>query len=112
MGYRLEISKIEHCCDGGKLYGYPTKIDTEKLESYKWLKNHGMTSLDDDDEFGCEWFEVGGMNQHVLTKEEFLEFIKLYIEDKKKYGCYHQYGETLEDYKPALEANEVLIEWW
>lgn len=115
MGYRLEISKIEPCCDGGKLYGYIDEEDLRKCKSWKWLKEKGCFvdfDGDDDDDYATLW-DYGVDHRIVMYPEDFEEFIKLYIEDKKKYGPYHQYGECLEDYAEALKSqHKVLIEWY
>lgn len=110
MGYRLEIYDInkKYLCCGGKLYGYVD--DMEKLKSLKWLRKHGKTNVDEDD-FGVEWWEYDGENEQILTKSEFKEFIELYIDDKKKFGYYHQLGENLDEYKDALELDQVIINW-
>lgn len=110
MGYRLEIydTKGNYLCCGGKLYGYIT--DIEKCKSLHWLRKHGKTN-EDEDGFGVEWYEYDGENEQLLTNSEFKEFIQLYIDDKKKLGNYHQLGENLDEYKTALDLENVVIRW-
>lgn len=109
MGYRLEVSTIKYCCCGGKLYGYISDDDMKKCKSWKWLVKNGYAEMSED--FGIPFYEYDAPNYTVLTKREFEEFIKLYIDDKKKYGTYHQIGENIDEYKEALQSNYVLIEW-
>lgn len=101
MGYRLEVSKVVYtgCC-GGKLYGYIDDETLRQCKSWQWLKRKGF--IDEFDEF--DW-DYGFEHRFVLSNNEFKEFIKLYINDKKKFGLHYQQalGESLEDYKDVLK---------
>lgn len=77
MGYRLEISKIEHVYCGGKLYGYVPEEQLKQLKSYQWLLKHGW--IDNDSVFDY------GFNPCIqLNPVDFRQFMKLYMADK---GC-------------------------
>lgn len=106
MGYRLEISEVKYTGDcGGKLFGYISKEELHKCKSWRWLKDHGYITGEDE-----ELWDYGFSHQSVLFADEFKEFIKLYIDDYNKYG---QYGRqlSLDDFKKSLKAEQVLIEW-
>ena len=106
MGYRLEISKLEYSDCGGKLFGYIFTEELHTCKSWKWLKDH--LHLDKEDE---DYWEYDAQHQVTLFKEDFREFIALYIED---YNRLSPYGNTLslDDFKDSLSADRVLIEWY
>ena len=112
MGYRLQISKIKHAACGGKLYGYTS---TNKLKSYKWLKEKGFI---DDDYENFTFAECDGNPQIVMRNEDFKKFIKLYNEDCNNYkGEYivHEKDWIINDpnIKELINDEEkILLEWY
>ena len=130
MGYRLEFSDPNHkdnilfSC-GGKLYGYlDDEFDIKTLKSWQWMKKNGF--FDDYkydyesekvivkyDELYAEEWGYGFRHTMYLTKEQFLEFIKLYIEDRNNLWFNDtEYEDSLDNYHDALQLNVIMCEWW
>ena len=105
MGYRLEISKVEYLDCGGKLFGYINTDELHKCKSWQWLKKRGYLDKEDED----SW-DYGYDHSALLGKDEYKEFIELYIEDFNKY--YHDTRLSLDDFKKSLAADDVQIEWF
>lgn len=106
MGYRLEISEVKYTGDcGGKLFGYIDEEELHNCRSWKWLKRRGYIDKEEKD-----LWDYGFYHQTVLFRDEFREFIKLYIDD---YNKYNHYGHklSLDDFANSLKAEQVLIEW-
>lgn len=106
MGYRLEISKLEYTDCGGKLFGYIDEDDLHTCKSWQWLKKH--LYLDEETE---DYWDYAFKHEAVLFKDDFKEFITLYIED---YNRLSPYGNTLslDDFKESLATDRVLIQWF
>lgn len=105
MGYRLEISKVTSLACGNKLYGYIDPETLHKCKSWQWLDEHGYLDPNEKD----KW-TYGYSHEMLLLKDDFEEFIKLYIEDYNKYAPYG--GElSLDDFDEALDEFCVRLEW-
>lgn len=111
MGYRLEVSKIEYCDCGGKLFGYIPPSEMKKCKSAKWLyENHFIDSLFDEGECDYEFWYQTYNPQIIMDTEQYQQFIKLYIEDYNKFSPYGN-KLSLDDFKETLNASYVLVEW-
>ena len=130
MGYRLEFKDPNHedniifSC-GGKLYGYmDDDFDVKSFKSWQWMKRNGFFDdykydwdketviLSYDEEYAENW-GYGFRHTMYLSKEQFLEFIKLYIEDRNTYYlCDVEYKDSIKNYYDVLKLNVVLCEWW
>ena len=104
MGYRLEISKLEHADCGGKLFGYIEDEELHECKSWQWLKEHGYLDKSDED-----LWSYGFSHGAKLWHDDYEEFIKLYIEDYNRY--YKDYPITVDKFKESLDADCVYIEW-
>lgn len=106
MGYRLEISKIEHSACGGKLYGYIPDNELKNLKSYKWLLVHRYITGTDE-----EYWDYGLSPTIILSNIEFKEFIRLYNEDFKEYNDF-DIIESSKEMQELIESNEnKFLEW-
>ena len=105
MGYRLEVYKLEHAESGGKLFGYISDEELHTCKSWKWLKDKGLL------EEGLEdaWC-YGITHAQDLFHDDYLEFIKLYIEDYNRLSPFGSHL-TLEDFSKSLAAGEVALYW-
>lgn len=106
MGYRLEISASISTDCGGKLFGYISEEDLHTCESWKWLKEHHY--IDEKDENLWDY----GFDHHILmNRDEFKEFIALYIKD---YNRLSPYGNKLSicDFKESLKYEWLNVEWF
>lgn len=100
MGYRLEISEVKYT---GECGGYFCEEDLHKCKSWRWLKERGYVD-EEDLRDGVFYHQV------MLFQNEFIEFIKLYIDDYNKYNdCGHKL--SLDDFVHSLGVEKVLIEW-
>lgn len=105
MGYRLEISPVGSIACGGKLYGYISPETLHECKSWQWLRDHDQLEKEDQD-----LWDYGYDHKMILFKDEFKEFIELYIEDYNKHNPYHCQLE-LADFEKALKENCVRLEW-
>lgn len=105
MGYRLEISKVGSIACGGKLYGYISPETLHECKSWQWLRDHDRLEKEDQD-----LWDYGYDHEMLLFKDEFKEFIELYIEDYNKYAPYG--GKlSLDDFDEALGEYCVRLGW-
>ena len=128
MGYRLEFTnpnrpeQIIHSC-GGKLFGYIENDILEKCKSWNWLKEHGffceiISKYEDGKQIEIrEYNEVysycwdyGVDHKMFLSKEQFKEFITLYIEDRNTYWA-SGWSDSLENYSDALDLDVIECAW-
>lgn len=100
MGYRLEISKVQHVGCGYKLFGYTD--EDELLESYKWLVKKKFI------EDGQYW-GYGFNPKIILNKEEFKTFINLYLVDMRNY--YPEF-QLMHLFELAETDGSKLLEWY
>lgn len=119
MGYRLEFKDpnkdelLDSC--GGKLYGYIEYDDLKECKSWNWMKENGFFNSSDGmyDEEYAEMWDYGAYHTMYLTKDQFHEFITLYIEDRNKFWFNDsEYKDSLENYYDALKLNVIKCEWW
>lgn len=113
MGYRLEISEAKEVFYGTKLYGY---ADVEKLKSIRYLISKEKLT-EDKAEYG---FIYGSDMPIVLSKQEFVEWAKLYSEDYDKY-CPYKCANDDDEYsfiedeqiKKIIEGNAdwIVLSW-
>lgn len=103
MGYRLEISKVEHLKSGGKLFGYLEPEELHKCKSWQWLRDKNYVDTKND------IWDYDYNHATLLTEEDFRQFIELYIEDyNKHYGLDLM---KLEDFEETLESEYIVLEW-
>lgn len=111
MGYRMYAYPVfgEGEC-GGKLYGEIEEEVLHNLPSWKWLVSHGYVDNSD----GVDFCSCGGYNHTIMFKDEFLEFIKLYVDDFNEYWKPKaKEGKlSLDDFEECLSAERVCMEWF
>lgn len=103
MGYRLEISKVEHLTSGGKLFGYLNTEDLHNCKSWQWLRDKNYVDAKND------IWDYSYNHATLLTKKDYRQFIELYIEDFNKH--YGLDSLKLEDFKETSDAEYIVIEW-
>lgn len=104
MGYRLEISKVEHVESGGKLFGYIEDEELHKCKSWQWLRDRNYFDTKND-----VW-GYGYEHTILLDEEDYRQFIELYIEDYNKHFGLDLM--KLEDFEETFGSEYVLLEWW
>lgn len=104
MGYRLEISKVEYQTSGGKLFGYIEDEELHKCKSWQWLRDRNYVDTEND------IWGYGYEHTTLLAKEDYRQFIQLYIEDYNKYQGLDLM--KLEDFEETLKSEYILLEWW
>lgn len=129
MGYRLEFNNpnqekqmIWSC--GGKFFGYVDRDILERCKSWKWIKEHGffndivvkyengerVEEIEYDEEYAYSW-DYGIEHKMYLTREQFKEFIALYIGDRNLFWC-DGWEDSLENYSDALKLDVIECGWW
>lgn len=115
MGYRMTVINPENrsIIVDSKLYGYITEDEMRQCKSLQWLLDHKLVEGYDKrviSPYNPDFWDYGYYNTMYLSKEQYEEFIPLYVEDRSKFYCRPDYPDDVEKYLCGLQW--VKIEWW